>query len=188
MKLKIKTNIAGISLIEVLVSTTIFVIILLSITSIFKMVVNSQREAIATQNVQENLKYFFEVISKEIRMAQRAGGGCPGLPANRRFFKQSNDYGDILYLRNHHDECVIYDLAEHNGVVRFRVSRDGTDDFLSPAAINISDLKFIIHEDSVSQAYVSINLMAHALGREKEVSKMHVQTTITSRYYRPMNP
>lgn len=173
---------------ELMVSVTIFVVILMSMTSIFKMVIDSQREAIATQNVQENLKYFFEVISKEIRMAQKAGGGCAHLPANRRFIKDINSAGDILYLKNYHNECVTYDLAaDANGVVRFRVERAGVSDFLSPASINISDLKFIVSEEVGKQAYVSINLSAHSVGREAEISNIHVQTTITSRYYRPMN-
>lgn len=184
-----KRNLQGVSLVELMVSVTIFVIILMSMTSIFKMVVDSQREAIATQNVQENLKYFFEVISKEIRMAQRAGGGCPALPANRRFATGTNSYGDILYLRNYHNDCVVYDLAQDsNDVVRFRVKRGADIDFLSPATINISDLKFLVTEEPDSQAYVSINLSAHSVGREAEISNMRVQTTITSRYYRPMNP
>jgi type II secretory pathway component PulJ len=183
-----KSNLAGVSLIELMVSVTIFVIILMSMTSIFKMVIDSQRAAIATQNVQESLKYFFEVISKEIRMAQRTGSGCSQL-ANRRFAIGSNAYGDVLYLRNYHNECVTYDLAlDENDVKRFRVERGAFKDYLSPANVNISNLKFIVTEEANEQAYVSINLSAHSVGREKEISTLHVQTTITSRYYRPMNP
>jgi type II secretory pathway pseudopilin PulG len=174
----------GISLVEVLVSTTLFVIILLSMTEIFKMILDSQRQAIATQNVQENIKYFFEVISKEIRMAKRAGGGCSHLPAQKRFATSSNLYGDILYLKNYHDECVKYYLSEDNGVVRFTVDR-GTDfGFLSPSKIAIDDLHFLVHEENGSQAYISINLSAHSVGREENFSNMRVQTTISSRYYR----
>lgn len=174
----------GISLIEVIVSTTLFVIILLSMTDIFRLILNSQREAIATQNVQENLKYFFEVVSKEIRMAKRAGGGCAHLPANKRFATSTNAYGDVLYLKNYHDQCVTYYLSDDNGVTRFKVDRNLDSDFLSPAKINVDDLRFIVHEDANNQAYVSINLSAKSLGREANISEMRVQTTISSRYYR----
>ncbi len=174
----------GISLVEVIISTSLFVIILLSMTDIFRLILNSQREAIATQNVQENLKYFFEVISKEIRMAKRAGGGCAHLPANQRFATSTNAYGDVLYLKNYHDQCVAYYLSDDNGVTRFKVERGSESDFLSPAQINIDDLHFIVHEDVGAQAYVSINLSAKSIGREADVSEMRVQTTITSRYYR----
>lgn len=190
LKNRKKFNLAGVSLVELIVSVTIFVIILLSMTSIFKMVIDSQRKAIATQNVQENLKYFFEVISKEIRMAQKSDGAClPNLPADKRFAKGVNTDGDILYLRNHHRECVIYKLVEDaNGVIRFHVSRNGVSDFLSPASINVSNLKFIVTENKNDQAYVSINLSAHSVGTEENMSNMQIQTTIASRYYRSMEP
>ncbi|HOD87122.1 MAG TPA: hypothetical protein PKY61_03280 [bacterium] len=177
-------NHRGISLIEVIISTSLFVVILLSMTDIFRLILNSQREAIATQNVQENLKYFFEVISKEIRMAKRAAGGCAHLPANRRFATSTNAYGDVLYLKNYHDQCVAYYLSDDNGVIRFKVERGFDSAFISPAQINIDDLHFIVHEDDDAQAYVSINLSARSLGREADVSEMRVQTTIASRYYR----
>ena len=174
----------GVTLVEVIISTTLFVVIMLSMTEIFKMILNSQRQAIATQNVQENLKYFFEVISKEVRMAKRAGGTCPYLSANQRFATSTNAFGDILYLKNYHDECVTYYLSEDNDVVRFRVDRGASSDFLSPAKIEITDLKFIVHEENNQQAYISINLGGQSVGREAGLSNMRVQTTISSRYYR----
>lgn len=184
MKKKRYHHSPGISLVEVIISTALFVVILLSMTDIFRLILNSQREAIATQNVQENLKYFFEVVSKEIRMAKRAGGGCAHLPASKRFALSANAYGDILYLKNYHDQCVAYYLSNDNGVIRFKVDRGTNSAFLSPAKINIEDLHFIVHEEDDSQAYVTVNLSAKSLGREAEMSEMRVQTTITSRYYR----
>src|SRR5680860_334536 len=108
---------SGYTLVEVIVSTALFVVIMLSMTQIFKMMLDYQRQAIATQNVQENLKYFFEVISKEMRMAVRAqsGGNCDHMPAKARFVLGSNIYGDILYIKNYHNECVTYSLAKDNG-------------------------------------------------------------------------
>jgi len=175
---------AGFSLVEVLVSTTLFVVILLSMTDIFKMILDSQRQAIATQNVQENIKYFFEVISKEIRMAKRADGGCDHLPAPHRFATSTNAYGDVLYLKNYHNECVEYYLSDDNGVVRFKVERGHNAGYLSPAKINMKSLRFDVHEKDDEQAYITINLSAESVGREAAYSDMIVQTTISSRYYR----
>jgi len=175
---------SGNTLIEVIVSTALFVMIMLSVTQIFKMMLDYQRQAIATQNVQENLKYFFEVISKEMRTAKRAGGGCAHLPANVRFALDVNPYGDVLYLKNYHNQCVTYSLAEDNGVVRFRVQRGGVADYLSPAKIEISDLHFIVSEESDEQAFITVNMGAHSVGREADYSQMYLQTSITSRYYR----
>jgi len=59
----------GFTLIEVIVSVALFSVIILGATQIFSLVIDSQRSAIATQNVKESLKYFLEVTAKEMRMA-----------------------------------------------------------------------------------------------------------------------
>ncbi|PKM87091.1 hypothetical protein CVU83_03405 [Candidatus Falkowbacteria bacterium HGW-Falkowbacteria-2] len=186
--MKIRPLQPGLSLIEVLISTTLFVIILLALTGIFKMILDSQRQSIATQNVQENVKYFYEVISKEIRMAQRSSNACSSIPNTARFATSTNTYGDVLHLKNYHGECVTYSLDEDNGILRFKVVRESGGNaiggFLTPAKINIKSLRFYVREPVDEQAYVTINLMAEAIGREASYSEMTVQTTITSRYYR----
>jgi len=175
----------GTTLIEVIVSTALFVVIMLSMTQIFKMMLDYQRQAIATQNVQENLKYFFEVVSKELRTAKRAGGDCSHLLVGDRFKVVGNTpYGDILYLKNYHGECVVYSLANDNGVIRFQVERGTASGYLSPSKIEISDLHFIVKEEANKQAFITINMGAHSVGREADYSQMYLQTTITSRYYR----
>lgn len=182
-----KSKQAGISLIEVIVSTTIFVIILLSMTGIFKMVIDAQRQAIASQNVEESLRYFFEVISKEIRMAQKTGGECNSIPSGAIFATSTNSFGDILYLKNYHGDCIIYSIRNTSGVNRFFVENysAGNGSWLSPGRVNINELNFIVHENPNDQAYVTINLSASYIGQEAARSEMRVQTTITSRHYRP---
>ncbi|NCB21008.1 MAG: hypothetical protein EOM88_03770 [Clostridia bacterium] len=186
----IKTKLTGFSLMEVIVSTAIFVIVILSMTGIFKMVVDAQRQAIASQNVEESLRYFLEVISKEIRMAQKNGGQCPHISHSSIFGLASNELGDILYLRNYHDDCISYSLVNDNGVNRFSVSKSSLTGmafttWLSPRRVNISELHFTVHEKADGQAYVTINLSANYVGKEAGRSKMRVQTSISSRHYRP---
>lgn len=181
-----QSNKQGFSLIEVLVSTVLFVVILLSASGIFKMVIESQRRAISSQNVQENLKYFLEVVSKEIRMAKKdAEGTCPNLSSTSTFALSSNSYGDILYLKNYHGECVTYYLAhDTEGISRFRISRDGLSDYISPGKIDVSALHFNITEGVNSQPIVTVNLRAKAIGAEQYSEEMVIQTSLTSRYYK----
>ncbi len=179
-------NKEGFSLVEVLVSTVLFVVIVLSASGIFQIVVESQRRAISSQNVQENLKYFLEVVSKEIRMAQKdEENACPDVPSTRAFATSTNAYGDILYLKNYHDECVAYYLAHDlDGVSRFRISRNGTSDYISPGKIDVSALKFRITEGTLGQPIVTISLRAKAIGAEQYSEEMVIQTSLTSRYYK----
>ncbi|MDI3496588.1 MAG: hypothetical protein PWQ35_609 [Patescibacteria group bacterium] len=171
----------GFSLIEVLISVAIFAVIILASTEIFRLVINGQREAIASQNVQESLKYFFEVTGKEIRMARRSTGTC-NVPSGDIYAKGTSAGGDILYFKNYYNECVTYELISAGEVKRFQITRDSNTGFISPAKIEIDALRFQIN--STGQPLVTMLLSAHSLGDSRFSSKMDMQTSITSRYYR----
>ncbi len=180
-------KIAGFSLIEVLISVTLFAIIILSTTQIFKMVVDGQRGAIAAQNVEESLKYFSEVTGKEMRMAQKNSDSfCPGIPADKIFLVTPiNSNSDSLSFKNRYGECVTYQLGlDTNGNQRFIIKRDVPSDFITPAKIKIDVLHFIDSETTQTQPMVTINLKAHATERVQFRSDMTLQTSITSRYYK----
>ena len=184
--MKIIKQQSGFSLIEVLVSTALFVIIITAAMNIFKIVIESQQGAIATQNVEESLKYFLEVTSKEIRMAKRNNGLCSylGLGFTDIYKQSSNDYGNVLSFRNYHDECVTYSLEKAAGdVQRFSIIRNSLAGYyITPAKINVDELRFIVK--SSKQPTVTMELVAHSLGKEVGDSSMKIQTTISSRYYK----
>lgn len=177
---------AGFTLIEVLVSVTLFTIIMLSATSIFKLVLDAQKKSVSAQNVQEGLRYFMEVIGKEIRMAQRDNGQCDDVPDNQIFEQSSNSAGDILYFKNYHGQCVHYYLFGSSVLdfYRFTVSRDNVPNYISPVSVDISNLRFIVHEATGTQAYVTLSFKAEAVtpnnGRDSDI---YVQTSVASRYY-----
>lgn len=182
----------GYSLVEVIVSVTLFSVIILTATSIFKMVVDSQRSALAAQNVQESLKYFLEVTGKEMRMAQKNNGICPGID-NDKVFKVATDVngGDVLSFKNYYGECVAYYLSPDttdSSIQRFTIDRHkgavGGFDYISPRKINIDSLHFIVNESTSTQPVVTLNLTAHAWDQQKFDTKMTIQTSITSRYYK----
>jgi len=172
----------GFSLIEVLVSVSLFAVIIVSSTEIFRMVIESQREAIASQNVQESLKYFYEVLSKEIRMARRSDGTCPQVPLDKMFVVINNGVSDVLYFENYYGKCVTYELAVDGEIQRFKITRDLDSAYISPNKIFIEKLNFILND--LGQPSVTIYLEAYALGDQRFRSDMDVQTTITSRYYK----
>ncbi len=177
--LKNKKILPGITLIELLVSVTLFVIIVLSATQIFVMVLQTQRRVVAIQNVQESIKYFFEVASKEIRMAKQNVDENRCIDFSENVLFELN--GSELYLRNQYDECVKYYLEND----RFMIEREGVSVPLSPDEIIIEDLKFTIEPREVNnQAYVTINVLAKSVGQEADETEIRLQTTIASRFYR----
>ena len=173
-------NKSGFSLMEVIVSVALFSIIVLSSTEIFSLVIKGQREAIANQNVQESLKYFFEVTGKEIRMARRDNGKCVNVEDGEIF--TTNIQGDVLNFQNYYEECVSYELVNTGDVNRWQITRGANSGYISPAKINIENLQFTLN--TTGQPIVTISLFAYAIGDQKEASEMEIQTSITSRYYR----
>lgn len=187
-------NKKGFTLIEVMVSVVLFTVIIMSVTSIFKMAIDAQRNAIAAQNVQESLKYFFEITGKEMRMAVKNNGSCDTalVPIGSIFGRGTNSHGDTLHFKNYIGECVTYFREEdYGGVMRFAVARKnfgGTKvDFISPEKININSLYFILRGGSAPgspQPLITMNMSASAVGSSKFQSNMILQTSISSRYYK----
>lgn len=188
----VKTRfLSGVSLIEVIVSVAIFSVIIISSTQIFALVIDGQRNAIATQNVQESLKYFLEVIGKEIRMARIDKGLCDEVPDDKIYFRTTSSAGDTLSFRSYYDECVTYFLAPdptNSAIKRFKIARitNGVKlmGFISPKKITIDALKFSVSDANQNQAAVTISLRAHAVSSAQFSSEMTVQTTLTSRFYK----
>lgn len=180
-------QIAGFTLIEVIISVTLFGIIILSTTQIFKMVVDGQRGAIAAQNVEESLKYFSEVTGKEMRMAQKNSDNfCAGIPTDKIFVVTTIDSNiDTLKFQNRYGECVTYQLGtDVGGNQRFVIQRDTALDFITPAKIRVDSLHFIVNDAAQTQPIVTINLKAHATDQVQFRSDMTIQTSLTSRYYK----
>jgi prepilin-type N-terminal cleavage/methylation domain-containing protein len=177
-----RKNKKAFSLMEVIVSVAIFAFVILSTTEIFRLVINGQREAIASQNVQESLKYFFEVTAKEMRMAKKDEGACPMVPDDSIFAISNNGLGDVLYFKNFYNECVQYEIVADSGANRFQISRNVNSGFISPKEITMDGLDFQI--DNTGQPVVTLAIQAHALGDDMYASQMQIQTSITSRYYR----
>lgn len=175
---------AGFSLMEVIISVALFSVIILSATGIFKLVIDGQRSAIATQNVQESLKYFLEVINKEMRMAQKNEAVCPGIPDDEIFIVSETGSSDTLIFKNYYNQCVTYSLVSDGDSQRFQVSRNSETGFISPAKIWIDDLDFVLNASTSTQALLTVNLRAHALNERQFQSEMTLQTSVASRYYK----
>jgi prepilin-type N-terminal cleavage/methylation domain-containing protein len=184
-------NKAGFTLIELVVSITLFATIVLGAAQIFKLVISSQRSSLATQNVQESLRYFLEVISKEVRMAQRNNGVCAAVPSAEIYaITTDTSNNSVLNFKNYYNQCVTYQLAPDTGVpttLRFKITRNtnGTTlaDFISPAAITLDNMHFVLTEGSSTQPLITVNLQAHAVNAAQFKSAIIIQTSLASRYY-----
>lgn len=173
-------------MIELVVSIMIFSVLILSATQIFKMVVDGQRGAISAQNIQENIRYAMEKMSKEIRMAQISNQSCYGAAIYKVFNPAGG--GTELYFKNKDGECVNYYLENNRLKIMVDNGTGAVADFITPAKIEISNLKFYVDDDFIGafhskQPYVTMVMDAKAIGNEMHQQKMKIQMTVSSRYY-----
>lgn len=179
---KIKKNQSGVSLLELVVAVSMFTFVMLAATDIFQTVIQGQRASISAQNVQENMRYAFEAMSKEIRTAKQD-------EENKCSFGGAIVYnvlagGKELAFLNQDGQCVRYFL-ENN---RIKIGRSPEADFsadeivfVTPDDILVDDLMFIAEE--TSQPKVTFTTEVRAIAKEINEEKIRLQTTISSRYY-----
>jgi type II secretory pathway pseudopilin PulG len=181
---KIKQNNFGTTLLEMLVAVALFSITILAATEIFQMVVEGQRSAVAAQNTQENMRYALEVMSKEIRMAQKSIGNECGPQLSGKVY---NLQGSRLQFKNIYGECVEYQEQSLRLQIQRYLAGDppGLTDYITPDEIEVSNLEFIVIDDSLGnrQSMVTLKMDVEAVGKELHKSKIKIQTTISSRYY-----
>jgi prepilin-type N-terminal cleavage/methylation domain-containing protein len=190
---KITQDKAGATLVELLTALAIFSVVTLAATQIFKIVIEGQRSAIASDNAQSNMRYVLEIISKEIRMAQRSDNECDetfgAVSDNRVYNKTTNALGEALYFKNINGECTIYYLAEdENGIQRLKIQRGENSGYLTSDNIWVDNLKFLINDNTIfgvksTQSSVTINFDLSVIGKEIHAATTTIQTTISARYY-----
>lgn len=187
---KIKAE-SGVSLIELIASVAIFAFLVLLASQIFKMTIDGQRNSISAQNVQENMRYAIEKMSKEIRMAQISNQDCESIfsPPPAAIYKVYNTAGGDtkLYFKDKDGRCVAYYL-ENNRLKITAGTAPGVTNYITPEKIQVGNLKFLVVDNLIGdlpakQSYVTMIMDVKASGPAEHEQKIKIQTTISSRYY-----
>lgn len=188
--IKIIKNNYGLSLLEIIVSVGIFSVVVLSATQIFRYVIIGQRNAIAAQSLQESMRYAFETMGKEIRMAVVSDGACASkissnpTPDKKIFNETTEAEDDILYFKNESGQCVVYYLQDGALMI---ARGDEIGSAISNRVI-IKNLKFEILDEQIGaphtlQPRVTMRMSIEAKGDELNKQAMELQTTVSSRLY-----
>ena len=173
---KIKEGQGGVSLLELIVSISLFTLVVLSSVQIFNMTMRVGREIMASQRVQKETRYLFEVISKEIRMAQvDKEDSCITQPNDWLYFLENDSR---LKFLNKNEECVEYYGEDDN----FTVERNGTKDYLTSGDVIVKDLRFNrIGYTPNEQPLIAIKMKVYPQGMPEQ--EMVMQTSISARDY-----
>lgn len=179
-----KNSPAGFTLLEMIVSIGIFIFVLLSVSGIFQHVLRAQMRAFAAQDIEESIRFAFEIMSKEIRTAERNfSGECADIP-DGAIYAVSNG---TLYVQNQNDDCVAYyRQADAEGVNRLYISRTDISAAtaawpITPNDIEVESLDFVAFANG--QPAVQVRMAVSALDTRANVDPVYLQTAISSRYY-----
>lgn len=191
-------NNKGFTLLEITVAIGLFTIILTLTANIFKYVMESQRSAISSQNIQESMRYAFELMSREIRTAtgDHDGSICTSTPRYKVFNTneaEEVDSGYQLYFKNKNNECVTYATNTTGQLKITRITDEGAGDEFSfpitPDEVDIKKMSFFVIDDEAGafhslQPRVTFVIEAEILDPKAKSSRnIKMQTSVSSRYY-----
>jgi type II secretory pathway pseudopilin PulG len=174
-------NQEGYTLFELISAVGIFIMILLMVSGISQSVINGQKAAIASQNTQDNMRFAFEMMSKELRSARGSDTACLGGSPNRIFNMSGND----LYFRNKDGECVYYFLQND----ALWIDRDGESGRVTPDEVVVTGLEFDITDNPIAgpidlQPRITLKIDTEIYDRRGvSTQPFTMQTTISSRFY-----
>ncbi|MFA5013128.1 MAG: prepilin-type N-terminal cleavage/methylation domain-containing protein [Candidatus Paceibacterota bacterium] len=187
----IKKSKKGMTLIEVLVSMSIFAVLSVSLVNLFTSAMNTQAAILQNQELINQTGYAMEYMHKALRMADRdVPGTCTGV-ANSNYGADGTktlikflafDYSAGGY------RCMEFSLSA--GIIKVRKSTDATDDAfgsyidLTSSKITVSTLNFAVDGDTVNIGQPKVTIMVDAVSTSKRVNpipRLTLQTTASQR-------
>lgn len=186
---KIQNNNYGVSLLELMVAVALFAITIVLATSIFQSIINSQRTAVAAEDLQENMRYGFERMGKEVRTAQKdtpqADKNFPCIPSGSVYWTSAS--GDQLEFLNYHGQCVKYFASSTQLYVSYPNSSDNTLKNglpLTARELKISNLIFkVIDNNPNNQALVTVKMLIQYFIKGSPAQAINMETSLSSRFY-----
>ena len=170
----------GFTLIEILVAVSIFAVIILVTSSIFRNVLVNQKTAADDSETREDVKYFLEIFSREAKDAVRNTSTAPVCGVEPDHMFGGNASSTELYFQNVSGNCVAYFTELDNDINRLKIQRDGADFFVSSAKINVSALSFITDDAADVQPIVTMNIQVLSQV-DQTIPAYNIQTTISPR-------
>lgn len=165
-KFKIKNKLTlgsskGFTLLEMIVATAVFILIMTMAMESLLNINNAQKKIESFRTVSDNINFALDAMSREIRTGS-----------------EYSSTGDTFSFVNANLENVTYQLTSSK-LMRITMS----DDFpLTDPKIIINDLSFDLRGDQVGddlQPIVRINISASSGIKEKEKSKLELQTSVS---------
>ena len=191
----------GFSLIEMIVSTTVFIVVMLIVVGAMISLDNASRKARAIRVAMDNISAATDSMSRNIRMGSYYHCGCgdatvrgvgdPTTPGDMTFPSAPRDCPMSDVDGNGGDQCVAFISQQDDHMVyqlkdgRIQRSRDGGNTFIPLTApeIIVKNLRFFVNgtQPNAQQPVVTMLLNGEASLGGKVVTNFNLQTTLGSR-------
>ncbi|MFH0840496.1 MAG: prepilin-type N-terminal cleavage/methylation domain-containing protein [bacterium] len=197
---KIVNKKVGFTLIEIVIAVSMFSVVIVIALDSFIKVIQINRQTVQSQDLQNNIRFLYELMSKEIKMAQKGDGRCNDYfrghigdysfsHASRVYSTVEHNGNSVLFLRNYHNQCVIYYLDKNTN--RLKIKRQDLDSktdigdvFVLPSEINVTSFSVDVTGDfkPILHTPYSVVLYMDLSNQEWDPAKIGVQTAVTARY------
>lgn len=182
MKICIKKNNKGFTLIELMVATSLFMVIMISALGSLLMLINESRNGRANRIAMDNVNFAMESMARSIRMGSNyycgsigslsdvnSSLGCDSGESVVSFVPQANSNSRVEYR------------LEDNTIKRFDSSNSFTGVPVISQDVSISKLKFFVNINGVQpKVYIIIEGSVNVKGIEKSFA---IQTLASQRNF-----
>jgi prepilin-type N-terminal cleavage/methylation domain-containing protein len=167
-------NKGGFTLVEILVVLVIFSIMLSAIASVFISGIKIQRNAIAQEQLLDQLNYAVEYMGRSIRMAKKSTGSC--IEAGTSYDPENSSATELKFLNeiDNVENCIEFSYDSGDKTIH----KDATP--LTSDDVKITKLLFNVSGGENEQSRVTILIEAESKSGDP-LQKMEIQTTISAR-------
>ncbi|TFB07963.1 prepilin-type N-terminal cleavage/methylation domain-containing protein [Candidatus Atribacteria bacterium MT.SAG.1] len=175
---KSKKSLTGFTLIEIMVSMTIFLIVMVSVIELFISGISAQKKSLALQTLSDSASYAIEYMSRTIRMAKKDLTGTY-ISAGCNFENPEGDLAKIRFLNyKKEDQWFILD----NKQIKEKKDDDIGFTALTSDNFQVNKLYFELSGQCQTDDLQSrVTIVMEIQTKEVEPQTLNIQTTISQR-------
>lgn len=180
-------NQSGLTLLEMMIAVSLFTIVMLISTTLFIRAIDSQQRSVNSKELQEGLNYALAYMANEATgVLQDPSIDCISVPLScsaTNFFCTDNSDTELLFT-NAGNRCVVFEIAnDAASIPRLQMTRGSDVEFITPASIRITSLKFSVSNTDdatypIGRATMSIT--GQTLTGQEYPETLRLQTTVAN--------
>lgn len=184
MKHKNKNKNKSFTLVEIMVSITIFGLVFGMISTMFASAIKAQRKSLITQDLLSQTSYSMEYMGRHLRMAKEQQGGLPALCLSQDGLSYETTTTGIKFVSYEDPSCCWQFYLDGDRLKRqiSSCSSKNSDSFLTSANFSVERFKINLIEGAGEQPRITFSLRMKGKGeRPEEQPVIEIQTTISQR-------